>query len=338
MQNRIAWRRAVPGRVPAKGFVAGREHVHLIKYLINHSAMRGSGIGVTVLLGFVAVTGFAPLCAKTITLGAPPVHVNDGDTFEADLNGNGRLDLPRERVRLLYVDTPELSASHKGKDLRFGLPARAFLADKLKRPPITLLIDHLRPQDNYGRTLALVHAGKTNLNLQLIRLGHSYFDTRFAFPAAYPRFAEAEAAAFRERLGIWSHPPSRSAYLARLRKEGKTPASPGNALYVSGSHATHRADLAAYRGRFLQMHGKLLKGRRLRKGAWLLNFRGRRAGAPLRVFVPSRVNRKLRVQAWAKGALIVMDGFAQTYRGKPQLRLHWGTKADGGTANGGSTN
>ncbi len=33
---------------------------------------------------------------------------------------------PQERVRLLYVDTPELKKSHKGKDPKLGLPAKGF--------------------------------------------------------------------------------------------------------------------------------------------------------------------------------------------------------------------
>ncbi len=32
----------------------------------------------------------------------------DGDTLDADFNRNGRFSNPQERVRLLYVDTPEL--------------------------------------------------------------------------------------------------------------------------------------------------------------------------------------------------------------------------------------
>ena len=55
----------------------------------------------------------------------------DGDTFEADLNRNGRIAGKQERVRLLYVDTPELNESHKGKDLHYGIPAKDFLKQKL---------------------------------------------------------------------------------------------------------------------------------------------------------------------------------------------------------------
>ena len=50
-----------------------------------------------------------------------------GDTIDADFNRNGRFSNPQERVRLLYVDTPELKKSHKGKDSKLGLPAKGFL-------------------------------------------------------------------------------------------------------------------------------------------------------------------------------------------------------------------
>ena len=51
----------------------------------------------------------------------------DGDTFDVDVNRNGRFTNPQERVRLLYVDTLELKKSHKGKDPKLGLPAKGFL-------------------------------------------------------------------------------------------------------------------------------------------------------------------------------------------------------------------
>ena len=61
----------------------------------------------------------------------------DGDTFEADLNRNGRIAGKQERVRLLYVDTPELNESHKGKDLQYGIPAKDFLKQKERKLRIT---------------------------------------------------------------------------------------------------------------------------------------------------------------------------------------------------------
>lgn len=288
--------------------------------------MRGLGGGALAALIPLILAGFTPLCAETITLHSPPAHVNDGDTFEADLNENGRLDFPRERVRLLYVDTPELSDSRKGKDLRHGLPARAFLVSALQRLPITLTVDAARPVDRYGRTLALVSADGVGVNLRLIRRGHSYFDTRFGFPRDYERFAEAEGAAFEERKGIWSTTASRNAYLKRLRKEGKTPMARGNPLAGPGVLPAARAGLRLREGKFLRLTGRLLKRRMLRNGAWKLYLAGGGivAGAAAEVFVSRRVNAKLTVQGWPLGARMMMDGFAQLYRGTPQLVLHHG--------------
>ncbi len=60
-------------------------------------------------------------------------QVIDGDTFDADFNRNGRFPNPQERVRLLYVDTPELKKSHKGKDPKLGLLAKGFLRTVLSK-------------------------------------------------------------------------------------------------------------------------------------------------------------------------------------------------------------
>ena len=61
------------------------------------------------------------------------LQVIDGDTIDTDFNRNGRFSNPKERVRLLYVDTPELKKSHKGKDLKLGLPAKGFLRTVLSK-------------------------------------------------------------------------------------------------------------------------------------------------------------------------------------------------------------
>ena len=119
-------------------------------------------------------------------------------------------------------------------------------------------------------------------------------------------------------------PASRAAYLKRLRKEGKTPAGAGNPLFVPGLHSASPVELAANTGRFLRLQGRLLKRRRLRSGAWLLRIAGSRPDAPVQVYVTPEVNRKLRVQSWPDGAPLTVDGFAQLYRGRPQLRLHFG--------------
>jgi endonuclease YncB( thermonuclease family) len=70
---------------------------------------------------------------KKISLQKMRAKLIDGDTFDADRNRNGKFSNPEERIRLLYVDTPELSKSHKGKDLKFGLPAKGYLSSVLRK-------------------------------------------------------------------------------------------------------------------------------------------------------------------------------------------------------------
>ena len=69
------------------------------------------------------------------------IRVIDGDTFDVDIDRKGLFSNPEERIRLLYVDTPELSESHKGKDIKQGLPAKAFLNSTLLKGKAALRVD-----------------------------------------------------------------------------------------------------------------------------------------------------------------------------------------------------
>jgi len=95
---------------------------------------------------------------KNISLKKMKLQVIDGDTFDADFNRNGRFTNPQERVRLLYVDTPELKKSHKGKDPKLGLPAKGFLRTVLSKTNAVLWVDPKNKTGNYGR---LREEGKT---------------------------------------------------------------------------------------------------------------------------------------------------------------------------------
>ena len=87
---------------------------------------------------------------KNISLKKMKLRVIDGDTFDADFNRNGRFTNPQERVRLLYVDTPELKKSHKGKDHKLGLPAKEFLKSVLSKANAVLWVD---PKNKTGNSL-----------------------------------------------------------------------------------------------------------------------------------------------------------------------------------------
>ena len=100
-----------------------------------------------------------------ISLQGLKLNTIDGDTFEADLNRNGRIAGKQERVRLLYVDTPELNESHKGKDLLYGILAKEFLKQKINTGRCSLWVDPENSRENRGRLLGLVECSGTNINL-----------------------------------------------------------------------------------------------------------------------------------------------------------------------------
>ena len=87
---------------------------------------------------------------KKISLKKLKLRVIDGDTFDADFNRNGRFSNPQERVRLLYVDTPELKKSHKGKDPKLGLPAKGFLRTVLSKTNAVLWVDPITKRATMG--------------------------------------------------------------------------------------------------------------------------------------------------------------------------------------------
>ena len=95
-----------------------------------------------------------------------------------------------------------MSESHKGKDPKHGLHAKAFLKSALLKGKVVLRVDPKNRKRDYGRLLAILEVRGYNANLALIRHGHSYFDTRYSLPEGFRTYAMAEAHAFVKRLGI----------------------------------------------------------------------------------------------------------------------------------------
>lgn len=59
-------------------------------------------------------------------------------------------------------------------------------------------------KDSYGRTDGIVYLGETNINLAMVTAGHAWW-YRYYAPDEHLLEA-AEAAARRERLGLWATP------------------------------------------------------------------------------------------------------------------------------------
>jgi len=250
-------------------------------------------------------------------------EVIDGDTFDADLNRNGKFSNPEERIRLLYVDTPELSKSHKGKDPKFGLPAKEFLSSVLRKKAAVLWIDPSNRTGNYGRLLAVLEVKGHNFNLALIKQGHSYFDTRYSWPEDFKIYAKAEAYAFEKHLGIWSYKKSRKRYLLRMRKEGKTVYSRKNPYFVSKIQEAQSISLSKFNGRFVRVRGKIKKINTLGKGAQLIYLYHQRMKKGLAVISFENQRNWLGLNKIRKGDFLQIEGFATLYKQKQwQIRLH----------------
>ena len=128
-------------------------------------------------------------------------------------------------------------------------------------------MDPENSRGNRGRLLGLVECSGININLELIREGHSYFDTRFSRPLNYVLYARQEAQAFNSRRGIWSSLDSRKAYLKRLRDEGKTVYSPKNHLFWAEPRESLILKPVQYKGLFFQGSGASGENPRVEPGS-----------------------------------------------------------------------
>jgi len=104
------------------------------------------------------------------------IRLYDGDTIGCDLNANNRIDGQGEHVRLLGIDTPEMSYSrknHTGKDAPMAKEAKSRVQALTLGKTVYLEADKRR-FDKYDRRLAYVYLdaqGKQMLNLTLIKEG-----------------------------------------------------------------------------------------------------------------------------------------------------------------------
>jgi endonuclease YncB( thermonuclease family) len=146
----------------------------------------------------VACVSFASPASATTAIIISKVY--DGDTVTLNTG---------ERVRLLQIDTPELSSSEC-----YGNEARAALVLLLNnKTGITLKEDpQLDKVDRFGRLLRYVFVGKTNVNLKMVEMG-----------AAAPYF-------YRGDKGLYSNQILKAAEKAKAAKRGLWKACPGTRL------------------------------------------------------------------------------------------------------------
>ena len=154
--------------------------------------MRRPALAIALLLILIPIANsFAALRVASIT---------DGDTIKL---GDGR------SVRLLQIDTPELNGNEC-----YAKEAQVALANLLnKKGALTLRTDpKLDKVDAYGRILRYIFKGKTNINLEMVKIG-----------AAAPYF-------YRSELGLYSDALLKAAQSAQAKKLGFWNECPGTKL------------------------------------------------------------------------------------------------------------
>ena len=169
--------------------------------------MRGWFPAALVLLGIVAFLVYGSLVGSRsgahIDLSSRPDFapgvvdtVFDGDTIHL---ADGR------RVRLVQIDAPEVAEEEcYSKEATRALARLAPLGDTvtLRHDPV------LETRDRFGRVLAYVFRGHTNLNLRVVELGAA---APYFYDGGRGRYAtallDAARAAKRERRGLWGACP-----------------------------------------------------------------------------------------------------------------------------------
>jgi micrococcal nuclease len=149
---------------------------------------------------------FAGLCALifTLALGQTPVfaasfnvtRINDGDTLTISTG---------EKVRLLQIDTPEISPAEC-----YGAEAHKALIQIIGKAAITLESDPVSDnKDQFGRILRYVKVGKVNINLKLVEIGAA---TPYFFKGEKGKYSsqlfKAAQNAQAKKIGLWNLCPN----------------------------------------------------------------------------------------------------------------------------------
>lgn len=131
----------------------------------------------------------------SLAAGQQVARIYDGDTLTMATG---------EKVRLLQIDTPELSPSEC-----YGAEARKALIALIGKSPVMLESDPVSDdQDQYGRLLRYVKVGVINVNLKMVELGaatpYFYNGEKGKYSAQLLKAAQKAKA---KKVGLWKKCP-----------------------------------------------------------------------------------------------------------------------------------
>ena len=119
----------------------------------------------------------------------------DGDVYVVD---GDSLKLGEQNVRLAHIDAPEYYQTCKRADkstYNCGIKAREKLESLLKLGELSC---KTVGRDIYNRDMSECFAGRTNINLEMVRRGWAV-----VYKSRDAAYLEAQADAKRAKLGIW---------------------------------------------------------------------------------------------------------------------------------------
>ena len=119
----------------------------------------------------------------------------DGDVYVVD---GDSLKLGEQNVRLAHIDAPEYYQTCKRADkstYNCGIKAREKLESLLKLGKLSC---KTVGRDIYNRDMSECFAGRTNINLEMVRSGWAV-----VYKSGDAAYLEAQADAKRAKLGIW---------------------------------------------------------------------------------------------------------------------------------------
>jgi endonuclease YncB( thermonuclease family) len=155
-----------------------REHAAVIA----KAAITGGGAALSLLVS----TWWSTALAGPATV----LSVGDGDTLTVSEAGR------RATIRLACIDAPESAQSPYGGQSRAALQSLA--------PVGTTVTVQGSKKDRYGRTVAEILRGNTNVNLELVRRGDAFVYRQYLIGCDRNAYLSAEKQAEAARRGVWS--------------------------------------------------------------------------------------------------------------------------------------
>ena len=167
-----------------------------------------------ILMGLICriapVSAAAPLDGYDLPKSAVEVRfvqTIDGDTFDADVNKNGRWQ--KERIRMIGIDTPDTNNSYGNHPDCYGKEATRYANSILNAAPHIWVERDTRDQDDYGRLLRYVWyedpaSGNIYfLNEELVHEGYALAKTYRPNVARQKTLDRAEEDAISNANGMW---------------------------------------------------------------------------------------------------------------------------------------